>query len=168
MATTCDSRKTRRTGGSPGHLDAVLVRQIDVEYQHIGVVPGNEAQCGCAVLAVGEDEDVLCPLRRHPHPGADNGVIVNDDGQRTRTKRRYDDARTPFDRVCETNAIPDQRRAQLTKLRDQTNPRQILAEIRELIDHIFSLPNAEPGDAQNVYDTLGSKNDRKPAEPELR
>ena len=95
-------------------------------------------------------------------------MVVTVDGQRTRTKRRYDDARTPFDRVCATGVIPDERRTQLTALRDQTNPRQLLAEIRELIDHIFSLPNAVLGEAQNVYDTLEYKNDRKPAEPEVR
>ena len=95
-------------------------------------------------------------------------TVVPVDGQRTRTKRRYDDARTPFDRACAADAIPDERRAQLTALRDQTNPRRLLDEIRELIDHIFSLPNAVPGEAQNVYDTLEYKNDRKPAEPEVR
>jgi hypothetical protein len=95
-------------------------------------------------------------------------TVVTVDGQRTRTKRRYDDARAPFDRACAADAIPDERRAQLTKLRDQTNPRQLLADIRELIDHIFSLPNAAPGEAQNVYDTLEYKNDPRPEEPEVR
>lgn len=95
-------------------------------------------------------------------------TVATVDGQRTRTRRRYDDARTPFDRLCATDAIPDQRRAQLTTLRDQTNPRQLLAQIRELIDHIFSLPNAMPGEVQNVYETLAYKNDRQPTEPEVR
>jgi hypothetical protein len=95
-------------------------------------------------------------------------TVIPVDGQRTRTKRRYDDARTPFDRACAAGVIPDQRRAQLTALRDQTNPRQLLAEIRELIVHIFSLPNAVSGEVQNVYDTLDHKNDPRPAEPQVR
>jgi len=95
-------------------------------------------------------------------------TVISVDGQRTRTRRRYDDARTPFDRACAMNAIPDERCAQLAALRDQTNPRQLLAEIWELIDYIFSLPNAVPGDTQNVYDTLEYKNDRDPEEPETR
>jgi hypothetical protein len=95
-------------------------------------------------------------------------TVVTVEGQRSRTKRRYDDARTPFDRVCAAHAIPDEQRAQLTALRDQTNPRQLLAEIRELIDHIFSLPNTVPGEVQNVYDTLEYKDDRKPVEPKVR
>ena len=95
-------------------------------------------------------------------------TVIAKEGQPTKVKRRYDEARPPFDRVCAAEAISPERRAQLTALRSQTNPRQLLAEIRELIDHIFSLPNAVSGEAQNVYDTLEYKNDRKPAEPEVR
>jgi hypothetical protein len=95
-------------------------------------------------------------------------TIIAEDGQRTKIRRRYDAARPPFDRVCATEAISLERRAQLTALRDQTNPRQLLATIRELIDQIFSLPNAVPGEVQDVYDTLEYKHDRKPTEPEVR
>ena len=95
-------------------------------------------------------------------------TVIAEDGQRTKIKRRYDAARPPFDRVCATEAISHERRAQLTALRDQTNPRQLLATIRKLIDQIFSLPNAVPGEVQDVYDTLEYKDDRKPTEPEVR
>jgi hypothetical protein len=95
-------------------------------------------------------------------------TVITEDGQRTKIKRRYDAARPPFDRVCATEAISHERRAQLTALRDQTNPRQLLATIRKLIDQIFSLPNAVPGEVQDVYDTLEYKDDRKPTEPEVR
>jgi hypothetical protein len=81
-------------------------------------------------------------------------TVVTVDGQRPKTKRQYDDARTPFDRACAAGVIPDERRDQLTALREQTNPRQLLAEIQDLIDHIFSLPSAVPGEAQNVHLTL--------------
>jgi hypothetical protein len=95
-------------------------------------------------------------------------TVITKDGQRTTVKRRYDDARPPFDRACAAGVISPERRAQLTALRDQTNPRQLLAEIRELIDYIFSLPAAVPGEVQNVYDTLEYKNDPKPTEPKVR
>jgi hypothetical protein len=95
-------------------------------------------------------------------------IVITKEGQRTTVKRRYDDARPPFDRACTAGVISPERRAQLAALRDQTNPRQLLAEIRELIDYIFSLPTAVPGETQNVYDTLAYKNDRKPEEPEIR
>jgi len=41
----------------------------------------------------------------------------NNDGTR-RLKRRFDTARTPFDRLCATNAIAPQERQRLEQLRD--------------------------------------------------
>jgi len=81
-------------------------------------------------------------------------VIPGDDGQPTRVKHRYDEARTPFDRLCETDAITQEHREQLEALRDQTNPRQLRQEIYDWIDYIFSLPNAVPGVTEDVHLTL--------------
>ena len=47
-------------------------------------------------------------------------------GRPTRVKRRYDQARTPFDRLCATNALSQQRQAQLNALREQTNPLSLI------------------------------------------
>ena len=80
-------------------------------------------------------------------------------GQLAKVKRRHDQARTPFDRLCETTAITQQRREQLEILRDQTNPRQLRQEIYDLIDYIFSLPNAIPGQRENVHLTLATQLD---------
>lgn len=95
-------------------------------------------------------------------------VIVTTDGQRTRIRRRYDQARTPFDRACAANVIPDSQRLQLSTLRDQTNPRQLRAELQDLLDHIFSLPNAGPGETQNVHLTLKYKLDQASTDIEIR
>ena len=76
--------------------------------------------------------------------------------QPAHTQRRYDQARTPFDRLCETDAITNEHKAQLTALRACTNPRQLRQEIYTLIDQIFSLPGAQPGVSENVYQTLMS------------
>ncbi len=81
--------------------------------------------------------------------------VVCTPGQHTRVKRTYDQARTPFDRLCATSAVSAQRRAQLEALRDQTNPRQLLEEIHRLIDHILSLPGAVPGETEDAYRTVG-------------
>jgi hypothetical protein len=80
-------------------------------------------------------------------------------GQLAKVKRRHDQARTPFDRLCETTAIAQQRREQLQILRDQTNPRQLRQEIYDLIDYIFSLPNAIPGQRENTHLTLATQLD---------
>ncbi len=80
--------------------------------------------------------------------------IVSGPGERTRIRRRYDDARTPFDRLRATQALSPEQLARLTALRDRTNPRLLLAQIEDQLAHIFSLPCVQPEESQNVYDTL--------------
>lgn len=79
---------------------------------------------------------------------------IREEGQTSRVKRRHDRARTPFDRLCLTDAISQERRRELESLRDQTNPRQLRNEIYNLIDAVFSLPGAEPGTTEDVRLTL--------------
>jgi len=86
-------------------------------------------------------------------------IVLPAESQPTRIKRRYDQARTPFDRLCETTAITQERREQLETLRDQINPRQAREEIYDLIDYIFSLPNAIPGQSEDVHQTLATPSD---------
>ena len=76
------------------------------------------------------------------------------EGRAARVTLRYDDARTPFDRLCETNAITPQRQQQLQALRDRTNPRLLRQQIYDHIDYIFSLPLAVPGVTEDVHLTL--------------
>lgn len=76
------------------------------------------------------------------------------EGQPSRIKRRYDSAKTPFQRLCQTDAIPEYTRQQLQALRDQTNPRQIHREIHQLLHEISLLPGAVPGQTEDVYQTL--------------
>jgi len=78
--------------------------------------------------------------------------VVSED--RTHTRRRYDTAQTPFDRLCQTDAISAELRQLLSQQRDQTNPRQLREEIYDLIDHIFQLPNLPPGEFEDVALTL--------------
>jgi hypothetical protein len=75
-------------------------------------------------------------------------------GQPSRIKRRFDSARTPFHRLCETDAISEQDKRELQALRDQINPRQLRREIYQLLDDIFLLPAALPGQTEDVYETL--------------
>jgi hypothetical protein len=78
------------------------------------------------------------------------------DDQPADTKRRYDAARTPFDRLCETDAILPEHKAQLDALRRRINPRQLRRDIYGAIDDLFTLPGAQPDTAENVYETLWS------------
>ena len=81
-------------------------------------------------------------------------VVPGADGQPTRIKRRHDRARTPFDRLCDTDTILPDHRDLLLALRDQTNPRQLRQAVYHLLDHLFGLPGAVPGVTEDVFQTL--------------
>jgi hypothetical protein len=76
------------------------------------------------------------------------------DGRPLRITRRFDPARTPLDRLCETDAISEAQKQELRTLRDQTNPRRLRRELYQLLDQIFGLPGAIPGQTEDVYQTL--------------
>jgi transposase InsO family protein len=76
------------------------------------------------------------------------------EGKASRVKRRYDKARTPFDRLCETDALLPEHRAQLEALRAHTNPRRLRQEIYDGISQLFCLPGAVEGQPQDVRETL--------------
>lgn len=71
-----------------------------------------------------------------------------------RIKRRYDQAQTPFDRLCATPALSPEHRLELEKFRQQTNPRQLRQEIYDMIGHLFAIPGAGSEQTEDVYQTL--------------
>jgi hypothetical protein len=81
-------------------------------------------------------------------------ISIHEEGQLSRSRRRFDKAATPFDRLCAAKAIPSGQEDLLAALRDQTNPRQLRDEIYDLIDYIASLPCAAPGITEDVRQTL--------------
>jgi hypothetical protein len=87
--------------------------------------------------------------------------IVQDENGGTRVIRRHDKARTPFDRLCETEAISTAHREQLEALRDGINPRRLRQQIYDDLEDIFRLPCAAPGSRQNVHLTLAKNLDRR-------
>lgn len=86
--------------------------------------------------------------------------VVRENGERARVKRRYDQPRTPFDRLRKTEAILPQHRAQLEVLRDSINPRRLRQEIYDDLEVIFKLPGAVPDVTESVRRTL-AKNQQK-------
>jgi len=81
-------------------------------------------------------------------------TVSRAEGEPGHVKRRYDRACTPFDRLCATQAIPEEWREELEALRNGTNPRQLRREIYDLMDYIAGLPGATPGLTEDVYLTL--------------
>lgn len=80
--------------------------------------------------------------------------VIRHEGRPPTIVRRHDTARTPFDRLCETDAILPEHKELLEALRARTNPRRLREAIWEAIDAIAALPAARPGRAEDVYDTL--------------
>lgn len=80
--------------------------------------------------------------------------VRDEQGRLARIKRRYDEALTPFERLCETEVILPEHQNLLAKLRDEINPRQLRQQIYDLIDQIFALPGAVAGVSENVFETL--------------
>lgn len=80
-------------------------------------------------------------------------TVVSESGT-WQVRRRFDKPQTPFERLCATGVLPEERREELERLRQQTNPRRLRREIYELLDHLFSLPGATPGLTENVLETL--------------
>jgi hypothetical protein len=70
-------------------------------------------------------------------------TVVPLDGGACKIQRRYDVARTPFDRLCATGIVPKERQDPLHRLRDQTNPRRLKGEVYTLLDRLLSLPCAD-------------------------
>jgi len=80
-------------------------------------------------------------------------VVTTTDHAR-RVRRHYDVAKAPFQRLCATDAISQEKREQLAQLREQTNLRHLRREIYDMIDQLFLLPGAKPGVTENVLETL--------------
>jgi hypothetical protein len=80
--------------------------------------------------------------------------VVRDEKGQTRVRRRYDEARTPFDRLCATEVLAPQQRESLARRRDATNPRQLRQSIYDQLEALWRLPEAVPGQTEDVYATL--------------
>ena len=80
--------------------------------------------------------------------------MIREEGLPPRVVRRHDTPRTPFERLCETDAILPQHQEQLEAIRDATNPRLLRQQIYDTVDQILSLPGATPAHRESVFDTL--------------
>jgi len=72
-----------------------------------------------------------------------------------RYKRIYDEAKTPFDRLCTKDVLDSQTRHQLQTLREDTNPRQLRDTIDQMIDQLLALPGAKDDVTEDVFLTVG-------------
>jgi hypothetical protein len=75
-----------------------------------------------------------------------------------RTRRKHEDVRTPFQRICAAGVLSDEQLQELTKLFQATDPLALRDEIQRLISQLCQLPAAEPGHTEDIFDTLAFPN----------
>jgi IS30 family transposase len=83
----------------------------------------------------------------------DKTPLSTQDGHQ-RFRRTYGKAQTPFQRLCATGILSQEQRHALEELHAQTNPRRLRQEIYSLLQQLFALPGATPGQTENVLETL--------------
>lgn len=81
-------------------------------------------------------------------------IYVTEENGTARLIRRYDEARTPFDRLRATSACIPEQVAILERRCQQTNPRQLRRDIYASIERLFALPGASADGRESIFDTL--------------
>jgi hypothetical protein len=76
------------------------------------------------------------------------------DPQSGRLRRTWDAARTPFERLLDTEALAPQARVCLTRLYDRTDPLALREELLRDLEALFALPGAQPGRTEDIFTTL--------------
>jgi hypothetical protein len=82
--------------------------------------------------------------------------MVDQENAQQRLRRRHDEARTPYERLCQTGTLSSEKRQELDALRERTNPRQLRHEINQMLEQVLRLPLAAEGKTEDVYQTLWS------------
>lgn len=83
-------------------------------------------------------------------------VVTHDAQGKAHTKKRYDQASTPFERLCRTGILSQSEIERLVAWRDAINPRQLHRSIERQLSHIMQLPGAKAGISEDVFATLTS------------
>ncbi len=76
------------------------------------------------------------------------------DGHGGYLRRKHDQARPPLDRWLETNTLPDSQACIQRAARAALNPLQEHRTLRAGFNHLFSYPDATPGQTENAFETL--------------
>jgi len=69
-------------------------------------------------------------------------------------RRKFDQARTPFDRIKDKNILESEVRLRLERLRAQTNPLALRRQIDQSIAQLLSLPILDRSETVNIFETM--------------
>ena len=75
-----------------------------------------------------------------------------------KVRRRFDEARSPLDRLLATQTLSIEQGAKLKVLRRDTDPRRLIKQLYQLRDALLELPEAMPDQTEDVRLTLQNQN----------
>jgi hypothetical protein len=81
-------------------------------------------------------------------------TVFTDQQGKKRMRRRFDNAQTPFERLCVTGVLSSEEQARWCAYRDSVNPRQLRRTIYAQIDSLSRMPGAQVGVPVDVRDAL--------------
>jgi len=81
-------------------------------------------------------------------------IVFTDQQSKKRMRRRFDNAQTPFERLCVTGVLSSEEQARWCAYRDSVNPRQLRRTIYAQIDSLSRMPGAQVGVPVDVRDAL--------------
>lgn len=81
-------------------------------------------------------------------------IVVPRQREGNRIQRKFDQAATPFVRLCATHCLQEDVKLELTHQQESTNPRQLRQEIYDDLLCLSRLPSADPTLSEDAYQTL--------------
>jgi len=81
-------------------------------------------------------------------------ALLNGQSGTVAYKRRFDTAKTPFERLCETSALSTTDRHALSEMCAQINPRRLRQEIYTALERLLGMSGAVPGIVEDVSFSL--------------
>lgn len=81
-------------------------------------------------------------------------IWIEQEGRSPRLKRKHDKPSTPLDRLIATGTLSDEEKGRFLQLRDALNVRRLKLELEDLLSELGRMPNALPGQQEDVYHTL--------------
>jgi hypothetical protein len=81
-------------------------------------------------------------------------VFIYDERGEQQLRRRFDQAQTPFMRLKASGILEPALQARLQQLHDDTDLLALRGQIHRLSNQLMGLPNAQPNDTQDIFETL--------------
>ena len=142
MKSICDELNINMTRSRPGHCNdnmCVEERNGHVIRKKIGYI---RIDCDEAVVVLNEYYDNLCLLSNH-------FIAVRRTKEKVRIKsryqRKYEEAKTPYQRVMKSNDVSDEQKRNLKRIHDSLNIFELQDNMKELLSKLQRIQKEKRG-----------------------